>query len=637
VQLFQADDGLAVKELRQRVQASMSRERELLLDPNFFMALQERIPAVSQVLVELKQGLAQNEMTRFRYDVTLHLGAAAPALPAAQMQRLDWRKDALTMARIRHKLAEQQADIIEISRIPNARLAEEKKLLEQLAHFNGTVAELRDMARATAAEAVAPEIFHALTQSTPCTCSLHYGGKFHYTAVFQRKAPGQPLFRFVPERPALLPKPWRSYANNPSADLLDKIEFAATLRDFLQKQLPAYMLPSSFTVLEKLPLTPNGKIDRKALPEPDAQRRDKAYQTPRDTVELQLTQIWEELLQVHSVGIKDNFFELGGHSLLAVRLMAQIEQKFKQRIALTTLFHNSSIEEIARILRQQTERLPWSCLVPIQPSGKKPPLFCVHPAGGNVLCYLELARQLGPEQPFYAFQAFGLEADQEPVQHVAEMAKQYIEAMRAVQPHGPYQLMGWSFGGLVVFEMAGQLEAKGESVAFLGLLDAIAPHIIREILQEPEDDAQFFVDYFAEADAALSLEYLRRLSPDEQLAHVVEQGRKINIFPPDVDLMQTKRLIRVYKSNMSASLRFQAQTCGSRVTLFQAAERRPEDPALPPEHGWQEYAEQPVEVFKVPGKHHTMVNSPHVEALAKRMRTCLERAAEMAAILKHAA
>jgi amino acid adenylation domain-containing protein len=622
IQCFQAEAELTTTQLRQRIGTGLSRERELLIDPDFFSALQQELPAIRQVRILLKNGGFDNEMTRFRYDAVLSIGAAAQA-PDQAVRKLDWSQDALTLDKLSQMLADHCADILEIRAIPNARLATEQRLLAQLAHFEGTVADLKeDIADSNAGEWLAPARLYALTQDRSYVCTLYYGDRFHYTAVLQRVTPEVRPY-FVTGKPVSTPRPWRSYANEPAVDILDKSAFVTELREYLQQQLPAYMVPGSFTVLDKLPLTPNGKINRKALPEPDGQRRGNAYHPPRDTVELQLAQIWEELLKTHPVGIRDNFFDLGGHSLLAVRLVAQIEQKFNQAISLSTLFHHGTIADIAKILRQQSEHRPWSCVVPIQPAGKNTPLFCVHPAGGNVLCYLELAQQLGANQPLYAFQAYGLEAEQTPYSEVTEMAQTYITAMKTVQPHGPYQIVGWSFGGPVAMEMATQLQARNESVTFLGLFDAIAPHIVRDILQEPEDDAQFFADYFAEADAELSLDYLRQLRPQDQIAYVVAQGRQAGIFPADVDVMQTRRLVNVYRTNMSALLRYHAPRYHGRITLFQVGERRPQDPTLPAEHGWQAYTLQPVEVIQVPGKHHTMMNLPHVQVLAQRLKSCL--------------
>ncbi|MCP3908082.1 MAG: non-ribosomal peptide synthetase, partial [Oceanicoccus sp.] len=257
-------------------------------------------------------------------------------------------------------------------------------------------------------------------------------------------------------------------------------EVTGILRTWLKARLPEYMVPAIFTVLDKLPLTPNGKIDRNILPAPDTLLTNKYYLAPRDTIEFRLVQIWENVLDMRPIGIRDNFFELGGHSLLAVRLMAIIEQQLERHLPLTTLFQNTTIEQLATILRKQTDPIPWSSLVAIQPKGEKPPIFCVHPAGGNVLCYLELAQHMGEDQPFYGLQAFGMEAGQVAYTQVADMAKFYLDEVKALHPHGPYQLAGWSSGGLVAFEMARQLQEQGKPVSLLALLDTAVPSTTQE-------------------------------------------------------------------------------------------------------------------------------------------------------------
>ncbi|MCP5003726.1 MAG: amino acid adenylation domain-containing protein, partial [Planctomycetes bacterium] len=323
-------------------------------------------------------------------------------------------------------------------------------------------------------------------------------------------------------------------------------EVAGILRTWLKSRLPEYMVPASFTVLEELPLTPNGKIDRKALPAPETLLTKKYYRAPRETVEFQLVRIWENVLDIRPVGIRDNFFELGGHSLLAVRLMSQIEQQFKKKLPLTTLFQNTTIEQFATILRKQAEPLPWSSLVAIQPKGEKLPIFCVHPAGGNVLCYLELAQHLGEEQPFYGLQSFGLETGQVPHTQVVDMAALYLNEVQTLHPHGPYQLAGWSFGGLVAFEMALRLQIQGKSVSLLALLDRPAPSTTQKYLG-PDYNAQLLVKMFTEVDIDISLEHMKKLTPDEQLTYIIEQGKRVGLFPPDVDLAQAKRYLQTQK------------------------------------------------------------------------------------------
>ncbi|NEO15135.1 MAG: amino acid adenylation domain-containing protein [Moorea sp. SIO3F7] len=186
------------------------------------------------------------------------------------------------------------------------------------------------------------------------------------------------------------------------------------LREFLKQKLPDYMVPSAFVTLDTLPLTPNGKVDRKSLPAPDGVfSRVEEYVAPRTTIELQLTQIWSEVLNLTSVGVQDNFFELGGHSLLAVRLMSKIQQQFQINLPLATLFQSPTIEQLASLLGSSVNTQN-PILVGIKTSGNQPPLFCIHPVGGNVLCYAELARHLAQDYPVYGLQSLGLDGQQQP-------------------------------------------------------------------------------------------------------------------------------------------------------------------------------------------------------------------------------
>ncbi|RYZ43528.1 MAG: amino acid adenylation domain-containing protein, partial [Myxococcaceae bacterium] len=244
-----------------------------------------------------------------------------------------------------------------------------------------------------------------------------------------------------------------------------------SLKAHLRQQLPEYMVPTTFMVMDALPLNSNGKVDRKALPEPDAhaiEARD--FVAPRDALEMQLARIWEDVLGVRSVGVRTSFFELGGHSLLAVRMLASIRERLGLSLPLSVLFQQPTVEQLAQVLRDDSQA--WTPLVPLERGepGQRP-LFLVHPGGGNVLAYGELARRLGPSVPVYGLQSRGL--DGRPVaESIEEMAGLYIEAIRTVQPHGPYQLGGWSLGGVIAYEMACRLREAGEAVDLLALIHA---------------------------------------------------------------------------------------------------------------------------------------------------------------------
>ncbi|OKH43155.1 hypothetical protein NIES2101_31135 [Calothrix sp. HK-06] len=415
------------------------------------------------------------------------------------------------------------------------------------------------------------------------------------------------------------------------------------LHQFLKEQLPEYMVPSAFVILDTLPLTPNGKVDRRALPAPSSTRNiaNTGYLPPRDALELQLVQIWENVLNIQPVGVRDNFFNLGGHSLLAVRLVAQVQQQLGKNLPLATLFQNPTIAQMADVVRQESETSPWSPLVAIQPNGAKPPFFCIPGAGGNVLYFYHLARHLGTEQPFYGLQALGLDGESQPHTSVEDIAAYYIQAIQTVQPEGPYYLGGHSFGGQVAFEIAQQLQHLGHQVAKVAIFDTPAP--LPGILPERLDwDAETWLVYLAQIISRLcgktldvSYNELQGLNSDEQLQYFKEQLTKVDLLPKEAGITQVRGLVQVFQANKQTRY-FPKNIYPTRIVLFRATELHPEDAAsdeiddtmLPSDAawGWSEFSNQPVDVHFVPGDHLSMILEPQVEVLATHLKTLIDTA-----------
>ncbi|MDF5733508.1 MAG: thioesterase domain-containing protein, partial [Rhizonema sp. PD38] len=410
-------------------------------------------------------------------------------------------------------------------------------------------------------------------------------------------------------------------------------------RQFLKTKLPEYMVPSAFVILSELPLTPNGKVDRRALPTPETNNLfvQASFVPPLDIVELKLAEIWAELLNVYPVGIKDNFFDLGGHSLLAVRLMARIEQQFEKNLPLATLFQNSTIEQLATILRQPIDALNWSPIVPIQPHGSKRPFFCVPGVGGNTIYLYNLAHYLSKEQPFYGLESLGLDGESKPHTRIEDMAAYYIEAIQSIQPSGPYLLGGHSSGGIVAFEMAIQLHKQGYEVALLALLDSYRPaYSTNELNVAGLDDLGWLNMIASQVESIygkslnLSSEALLALSPDEQLNYFKEQLQMINLLPPDIGIKQLRGLMKVFKTNHQASSVYMPQgVYPAQMTFFRASEidavsngksETLDELGL----GWDKFSAQPLDVHLVPGDHNTMLSEPHVQILAQQLTICIE-------------
>jgi amino acid adenylation domain-containing protein len=403
------------------------------------------------------------------------------------------------------------------------------------------------------------------------------------------------------------------------------------LHQFLKQKLLDYMIPSAIVKLEALPLTPNGKVDRRALLALDTARPElqEAFIAPRDTLELQLAQIWQDVLNVRPIGVTDNFFTLGGHSLLAVRLIAQIQPQFEQNLPLATLFLAPTIEHLASTLRQPTDERQWSPLVKIQSGGSKRPFFCVPGAGGNVIYFYHLARHLGSDQPFYGLQARGLDGEQIPHTQVEDMAAYYIEALQTVQPQGPYLLGGHSFGSYVAFEMALQLLHQGQEVALLAILDTEAPLSTNKPVEveHDDDDARYLtelamtIEQLVGKKLSVSYEDLQPLAPNKQLNYFLERLKTANVFPPEAKLSQLRGLVQVFKANQQTHY-VQQEVYPNQITVFPASEQFWDDPAM----GWDQVSSEPVETYSVPGDHNTMVTEPHVRVLAEKLRACLDKA-----------
>ncbi|HEC83801.1 MAG TPA: non-ribosomal peptide synthetase, partial [Thioploca sp.] len=406
----------------------------------------------------------------------------------------------------------------------------------------------------------------------------------------------------------------------------------SVLRTWLKARLPEYMLPASFTVLDKLPLTPNGKIDRNALPAPEAWTKGKHYLAPRDTVELQLAQIWEQVLERRPIGILENFFELGGHSLLAVRLMSQIHHAFDKQLPIATLFQGATIVELAQLIRHHEAPTTWPTLIPIQPQGSRPPLFCFPGAGGNVLYLHSLAVHLDKDQPCYGLQPPGLDGKSRTPSSIEALAAHHKKELIKVQPQGPYFLAGHSFGGQVAFELARQLEQQGETVALLTILDTSAPSADQEDMTATWDEIDWLwtmVEVFEELSEAkldLKKETVQSQTTLAQSYELVMQHLKQGLFfAPTAESNQLKAIVDIYKANTHAQTHYQPQgPIKAPIVLFRAEEQFGDTPSVHSEDlDWSQYTEGEVIVKWVPGTHLTMLNAPHVKTLAAQLQTQL--------------
>jgi thioesterase domain-containing protein len=399
------------------------------------------------------------------------------------------------------------------------------------------------------------------------------------------------------------------------------------LREYLKGPLPHYLVPEAFVVLVALPKTSKLSIARDRLPAPKAAARETAggLLHPRDTTELGLTRIWERVLGKSPIGVRENFFELGGHSFLAVKLISEIRNSFHCDLPLPMLLQRPTIEMLAPAVREHQDSAgPWSAVVPIRTAGSRPRIFCVHPAGGTVLCYADLAAALGPDQPFYGLQEFGLAEGQTPFTRIEEMAGLYVGATKEVQPEGPYQLAGWSFGGLVAYEMAQQLCAAGDDVALLAMFDTYAPAALSDDLRNL-DDVQHIISLFGD-DVDLSESHLRSLGAEERVQYVVAKAKEVDLLPPSFTIAEAQRLLALFSVNAQAVHAYEPKPYQGIVTLFFAEEKTEAIAQVTsddPTHGWSALAGG-VAVQDAGGNHHTMMRKPYVMKIGARLRDLVD-------------
>ncbi|MDB9527419.1 amino acid adenylation domain-containing protein [Oscillatoria sp. CS-180] len=362
VQFHQAADSLPLKQLHQRVQQGLEKEKELVIDPAFFMALQQTFPAIQRVHIQPQGGHCHNELTRFRYQVVLEIGEATATTDkkahAPEIPWIDWSTD-WEMPQITQHLMTDHPSFVGIRNVANQRLATEPGVL----HYLRTPGELQTVGQLRAAIAdspipgVDPQALWDLSQVLPYQVHISWAAGHPdgaYDVIFQHQSHSQAIV--FPETTAS-PRLWSSYGNNPLQGNWSQ-ELIAQTRQFLREKLPEYMVPSTFVFLASLPLTPSGKIDRRALPAPDLSRSDLTTQfvAPRTETEKILVSIWADVLGVDQIGVHDNFFDLGGHSLMATQAISRLRSAFGMEIPLRSLFDTTTVAELA----EKIDTLRWA-------------------------------------------------------------------------------------------------------------------------------------------------------------------------------------------------------------------------------------------------------------------------------------
>ncbi|WP_394540544.1 non-ribosomal peptide synthase/polyketide synthase [Lysobacter enzymogenes] len=463
VQLHQASGDVDATTLRRRIDQTLLTEKELLLAPEFFTQLPQRIGSIAAVDIQTKRSRHDNELTRHRYEVVLRKHGrdvrSAAALPAQP-----WSPALLESGALAARLAAHPAGL-RIVDVPHPLLQPELDALHQL-QAGRRIAEVRTRLLAAQAGELPPaEVLHAQGQALGWEVAVTWSDfERGLELLFLPRHDDETMWTDI-HQPAH-PREFDASANSPGS--FDRL---GELREHAQKHLPEYMQPL-LVPLPMLPLTPNGKVDRKALPAPDftsSQRR-----APTTMQQQALCELFAEVLELSEVGIDDDFFELGGHSLLATRLVGRIRNTLGVEVSARILFESPTIAALSQRMAEPLQALTaLEPIVPIRTQGQLPPLFCLPPGGGLGWWYRGLTRYLDPQRPIYALQSQSLI---DPAAAMSGSVEQDVEAhlaqIRAIQPEGPYHLLGYSYGGATALEVAVRLQQAGHEVARLVILDS---------------------------------------------------------------------------------------------------------------------------------------------------------------------
>lgn len=403
----------------------------------------------------------------------------------------------------------------------------------------------------------------------------------------------------------------------------------ATCRAKLEQALPNYMVPSHIITVDDIALNTNGKVDIAKLPLPDmAEQSASQTKKPLDNAhERTVARLMGEVLDCTIDDAGADFFELGGHSVLAVQLLSKITKATHVKIPLGELFTGASVEKLAaRISDHENIKNAKSPIVTVNATGSQPPMICFHPVGGNVLCYQNMAREFGPDQPLYMIEAQGLEEGQNLLPSIEEMVAAYMPDIRKTVPDGPITVAGWSFGGLLAYEAAYRMAHAGVDVRNIILLDAIAvPDAVRAMLRKGE--AEYLADIFAEL-GLVTVDELRPLTPEERIDLLLERGKNSDMLPEEADRGTMRRLLAVFQNNALAAVHYVPPKISDiDILLVRPTTETRAAPAITGDEysGWRKVAGDRVSLKWVHGTHGSMMFDPDVIEVGECIRVHLAK------------
>lgn len=395
-------------------------------------------------------------------------------------------------------------------------------------------------------------------------------------------------------------------------------------REILSTRLPAQLVPNNFNLLDKIPTTLNGKIDRKALSHYKTNKKLK-YTPPRTEEEIIVAAIWKESLGIENIDIFSDFFEMGGHSIKGVKVMIEIEKYTGKRIPLSALFKYSTVEKFAKLLNTGTE-IYSDCLVPIKPNGNKVPLFIVHGAGLNVLNFVNLSKHFDEDQPIYGIQGTKPKGFDGWYESIEAMAAHYIDAILKVNPKGPYALAGFSFGGIVAFEMTRQLKEQGKKVTLTALLDSYVDSSYyygtyrRKQLVRYLDITQRRLDFLKEMLLSWKAFKMRIIGKKE---YILKRHFGKNNEMTEQEALALQQFIEADSMVKKIVDRYHLKPQNFEVDLFRSKDD--DNYKLDPKHlGWKKAALNGVTIHNISGNHLDIVAPPNDIILARLIQDILD-------------
>jgi amino acid adenylation domain-containing protein len=360
-----------------------------------------------------------------------------------------------------------------------------------------------------------------------------------------------------------------------------------------------------------------------------------SFDPPRTPIEETLAGIWAKTLGIERIGRNDNFFTLGGKSLQAVTVCLEIEKELGRKLPISILLEAGTVRQLADVLSDEEWQPNWSPLVPINPDGNKLPFFCVHAHRGNVLCYHDLARYLGADQPIYGLQARGLNGERISFRSFEQMAADYLDAIRAVQPRGPYLLGGFCLGGYIALEMGRILKAEAKRVALVALIETAHPTyptylskvtLFHRIVYKMLERIEFDMNKIRAPDTQGTLNYVwERVKALATLTKVATEKaiqQPLNRLRVDIPHSRDYALSVLHDIHTRAYLEYHPSPYNGKVVIFRAS-RQPRGIQPDPRLGWGDLIKGELDLREIPGHYIDIFVEPSVRYLGEQLGDCL--------------